>query len=414
VRRTVYRGLETYRYTVVKKVYRSGKHQQVRNDPAEVLTRAMPHLRIVSDELWHAANRASRDRSANAVPTPAGSRHPLTGIPRNSRGPLSGLLICGVCGGKMYMEGRNEGGYRCCNARQGTCWNKATATRDVTHAQIGSAVRDHLLRLEGVLDLMVEEIPRRLLDQEPSRIRLADLQGQEAKLLVARQRLLHAIENGRDVLDALVVRLHDREAELARIRAEMECVQGRSARLRPPPSRQGILEAISRMTNRSPLMDRAMGALLRHLVSPIQAVPYQQFGSNLVVLRARFEVRLIRLLPGQWQALWHGARLGTVCGPVECTPLAVDLFNRPAGPKHFARALELHVVGKSLVKIGEELGIAKRQAHIALQYGHLLKDAGLTDPYGELKGPPEAASRWRTHPKFGKAKGIRDSANSCD
>jgi hypothetical protein len=63
----------------------------------------------------------------------------------------------------------------------------------------------------------------------------------------------------------------------------------------------------------------------------------------------------------------------------------------------------LEAAGETLVEIGHELGISKRQAHLAVAYGRQMRVAGRTDPYIELMEPPVAASRWRTHPQFRKS-----------
>jgi hypothetical protein len=100
IRRSVYRGVEEYRNTIVRKERESGRHLSVRNEPEEVWTREMPHLRIVEDWLWLGANAAIDERCNHESP-PGGAEHPLAGIPRDSRGPLSGLFFCGNCGAKM-------------------------------------------------------------------------------------------------------------------------------------------------------------------------------------------------------------------------------------------------------------------------------------------------------------------------
>lgn len=402
IRRTVYRGVERYRFTVVRKHYGSGKHPQVRNDPGEVKTRDMPHLRIVSDRLWQTANQAITDRKLGAAP-PTGIDHPLAGIPRNSRGPLSGLFLCGICGGKMYREGRVDGGYRCSNAPRGTCWNKATAPQDLTHERIGQAIRDPLLSADGVWDVILEEVPHRLRDEGPLQARKAELQAQETKLGIARQRLVNAIETDADTLEVLVARLREREHDLARVRDEIEQVDAQLAHRADLPSREEIREAVGALARQVPVMYRETGALLRELVSPIRAVPLLQFGNNLVVLRAQFELRQVALLPQQWQALFRGTALEPIPGRVETVSTRVELFKRSAGPAFFERALEMSRANKTLVEIGRELGVTKRQAHIAVQYGRDLCAAGLTDPYLELTESPAAASRWRTHPQFKKS-----------
>jgi hypothetical protein len=281
----------------------------------------MEHLRIVPDWLWHAANEAITGRNLCA-PRPRGRDHRLAGIPRNSRGPLSGLFFCGVCHtGKMHMDGRNGGGYRCGNARKGRCWNKATASRDVVHEHIGRALRERLLSLEGVVDNLLEEIPRRLRDEGPLQEMLVDLQSQEAQLLAARQRLLEAIEQAKGAVEVLVARLLEREEDLDRGRGEMARVKVQLAHRAALPTRVELLDAIAEVADRVPRMDRETGALLRHLLNPIRAVPYQQFGGDLVVLRAHFELRPIGLLPAPWRVLFPGTSSGTISGPMD-TPVA--------------------------------------------------------------------------------------------
>jgi len=52
--------------------------------------------------------------------------------------------------------------------------------------------------------------------------------------------------------------------------------------------------------------------------------------------------------------------------------------------------------------IGKMLGMTKRTACIARDYGKALKAAGQTDPYIELTEPPENASRWRPNGRKGR------------
>ena len=62
IKNPVYRGVEVYRATIARKHYGSGKHRLVPNSPKKILTREMPHLRIVPDWLWYDANQKIKDR----------------------------------------------------------------------------------------------------------------------------------------------------------------------------------------------------------------------------------------------------------------------------------------------------------------------------------------------------------------
>ncbi|QDT44030.1 Recombinase [Gimesia alba] len=133
VRCSLYRGEEIFRKTISRKQHTTGRSKQIRNpDPGNIQTRAMPHLRIIEDWLWYKANEVIDQRGARSS-YPQGIDHPLYGISRDSRSPLSRLFICGICGSKMHMDGRREGGFRCSAASKNRCWNSATALRDFVY-----------------------------------------------------------------------------------------------------------------------------------------------------------------------------------------------------------------------------------------------------------------------------------------
>lgn len=83
--------------------------------------------------------------------------------------------------------------------------------------------------------------------------------------------------------------------------------------------------------------------------------------------------------------------------------MLVNLFTPSAGPEHGLAALKLKEEDQlGLTAIGRRLGITKRQANIAVQYGKSLRTAGLEDPFVELTLAPEVASRWQTHPSHSR------------
>lgn len=50
----------------------------------------------------------------------------------------------------------------------------------------------------------------------------------------------------------------------------------------------------------------------------------------------------------------------------------------------------------SLKRIAAELGIGHMTVKRAFDYARRIDREGVTDPYRELHGPPERASRWRS------------------
>src|SRR5690606_5664389 len=86
------------------------------NPQSEWITREVPSLRIVSDELWNAAK--DRQKATRLTITRTGN----IGVARRPQYLFSGLSKCGVCGAGFIMAGRNR--LACFGAREkGTCDN---------------------------------------------------------------------------------------------------------------------------------------------------------------------------------------------------------------------------------------------------------------------------------------------------
>lgn len=221
------------------------------------------------------------------------------------------------------------------------------------------------------------------------------LQESKVKLEKATKRLGLAIARSSKNSDVLLEMLEIREDRLARVDVRIGFLE-KKARRCAPPTRAEIENRLSEVIAAVERMDHTSRDEIKLLVGTIRAVPCQQFGSNKVVLRARFELRLAALLPARLRGVLAGICDRPVYKQFACIPMLVDLFERSAGPKHGLDALRLkEEEGLGLTAIGRRLGITKRQANIAVQYGETMRTANATDPYTELTEPPAAASRWR-------------------
>jgi DNA invertase Pin-like site-specific DNA recombinase len=394
IRRPDYRGLQVYRQTTTKKMHRTGKSKQVRSASDVMLTRNAEHLRIVSDHLWYRANDKI-DKRTTAKNRARGAGSPLWNVPRDSRGPLSNIFVCGACGAKMYAEGRREGGYRCSQAKKGNCWNRATALRSVVHANLGSAIGAALLASTGEVENLVQYIDERIRDMGDFDKQLRKYDGTIDSLENIVNRLLDQIESGEGESTLLRERLIQREKELVRARGERELFieQRKEVTL---PSRATLLAAISDASSRMFTLGDEVAAMLNGLlIGPIRALPFQQFGSNLVVLRAELTLQLHAILPHALQKLLHGHEVEeSSISLLEPKRLVVDLFTASAVPQHALRALTLRKTMRPC-DVFRELGVTKRIGSQALSLGAKLAEAGLNDPYVPLSSPPQNASRWR-------------------
>lgn len=398
IRATIYRGLETYRVTTTRKILRTGKRRAQQNDHDAVLTRESPHLRIVPDWLSDQANDAIDARCTRSQYA-SGSEHPLFNIARDQRGPLAGVLVCGICGHRMQMAGRAEGGYRCGRAhgRAATCWNRATTLRDLAHKKIGQEIIEQLPTAKQHLLNAVIQVHDLLARDGQRQEKLTELENAERRLLDTIERLMAAVETTDDLPERLVEQMLSREAELAGIRADREHLVEESAAVL---TERQVCESLEAFAAKLQQMDRGTASALQQIVGTIRAVPYQQFGSGKVVLMARFEIQIGRFLPYGVQSYLrtlHGeealtSELGTI-------PIEVELFDRSPGPKHGLRAAELAASGLTRKQVAAALKLPQHKADDAIEYGRKMLEANVAQPFTELKEAPPAASRWRTGQK---------------
>ena len=117
----------------------TGKRRSRVNDESAVIAKDVPHLRIVSDELWSRVKARQKDVSftvAGAAKQPWDRRRP--------RYLLSGLAKCGCCGGGFVMISRTHLG--CATARnKGMCDNRLAIARERLEATVLAGLQHHLM-----------------------------------------------------------------------------------------------------------------------------------------------------------------------------------------------------------------------------------------------------------------------------
>ena len=161
----------------------SKKRTPIVADPASMVIREDPRLRIISDELWQ---RVKERQSAQSI-GPHGTRGSKVGKPATSL--LSGLLLCENCGSRFIAC--DQYCYQCATRTYGgvsACSNKLRVKRDRAEAAIVDYIADQLLSPEAIAIAKVayqeavrEELGTR--EREKDKARKPDtLQAEEAKL----------------------------------------------------------------------------------------------------------------------------------------------------------------------------------------------------------------------------------------
>ena len=181
-------------------------------DPSEWVEVDVPDLRIVDADL---ARRVDAELERRSRPVDAAG----TASRRRGRHLLSGLIICGACGSRFTIVGRDY--YRCArNRERGTCANTASIRRSVVEEAALSALQDRLLTPEFA-KLFADEFNREVRRLVATRQdRDADLRARLSELDAEIGNLTTHFLKG-VVSDALTALLADREAERARVVAQL-------------------------------------------------------------------------------------------------------------------------------------------------------------------------------------------------
>jgi hypothetical protein len=191
---------------------RTGRRAARVNPRAQWEETEVPELRIIDEDVWaavkarqaHVRIEKGRDTDGNAL-NRAHRREFL----------LSGLLVCGCCGGGYTVVAQDR--YGCATRRgKGTCDNSRTISRQHIEARVLAALKDRLLTPDPV-DEFVSAFDAELAElQKNSLGTQARVQHQLADVERKLQGVLRAVENG-----AWNDSLHDRLSELEKRKADL-------------------------------------------------------------------------------------------------------------------------------------------------------------------------------------------------
>ena len=145
----LYLGRQVWNRRQTIKNPETGRRSYVERPRDEWMTREVPGLRIISDELWHAVQ--TRERRGPARGTRSGSG----AVPRTLFG--GGILRCYACGAAVVAINRERYG---CSARKDrgptVCPSGHTVKRDLLDTRLVSELRDELLTDDSLSQLRSE------------------------------------------------------------------------------------------------------------------------------------------------------------------------------------------------------------------------------------------------------------------
>ena len=212
---TLYVGRLSWNRCSYVKDPRTGKRVARVNTAGEQEIVEVPELRIIDDELWQQVKARQkdvrlemRDAAGNAL-NRAHRREFL----------LSGLLMCGCCGGGYTVIGRDR--YGCATRRgKGTCDNARTITRQHIETRVLGALRARMLTPELMAEFIRAFADELQATQRDATQQRASLERQLADTERSLAGILRAIEGGA-WNDSLRARLDELEARKKALAADL-------------------------------------------------------------------------------------------------------------------------------------------------------------------------------------------------
>ncbi len=188
----------------------TGKRVSRPNRESEWQRADVPHLAVISVEMFDQATTIRRSRSKSAP-----------SLRRQPKSLLSGLLRCGVCGGGMSIKGRDRGGTRIiCSAfkNAASCSNNRTLYQHHIEHTVLSGLRSHLVDPRAIRHfLKTYHDERRRLAKNADAVR-PGLERQLAEALRKVQRLTDAMLDSDEPVSSFTAKI----SELERERGEIE------------------------------------------------------------------------------------------------------------------------------------------------------------------------------------------------
>ena len=225
--RELYRGVFVWNRT--KKRDARGRKRPTERRPEDWIRVPVPQLRIVSDALWTAAHERL-DTSRRSYLRGTDGR--LWGKPANgveSKYLLTGMAVCGMCGGALTVRSRSHGRqrklfYHCLtNVVRGRaiCANDMITPLEDAEAAVRETFERHVLREDVVTAALEEAVHQLRPPPDTQASRRAELDRELAKVRTELGRLTEAIIAGGD-LPSLTQAMKDRERRSAQLEREMQ------------------------------------------------------------------------------------------------------------------------------------------------------------------------------------------------
>lgn len=247
-----------------KKDPRTGKARMFQNPPELWRTVDVPDLRILPDDLWHAAKARQGQYNKRGI---AHARRPTR--------LLSGLLQCGVCNGPMSIVGSTS--YGCSNHREkGSCPNARTVSAKLVETRVIDGLKAALLHPDAIREAAANFHREMTELRKAGNGRKRDIEKELAELTRRVERGMEAILDG-SAPAAMRERLKGEEARKVELQRELSSLsEDNVVALRPKEAASlygDMVARLSEVLNGAGKEESEVRQLLRALIHRITLTP---------------------------------------------------------------------------------------------------------------------------------------------
>lgn len=217
LRRERYRGVIVWNQQ--EKTYRKGTKVRIPRDPKDWVRIDVPHLRIVDDDMWFAAQAQMRPYAPREMRHKGGGRPP--------RHLLSGFARCGECGGPLSVTNGKQGQenvkvYACSWSRdrgKAVCANTLRRPVSVVNSSVLDWIARNLLSEELIAAVLVDVRDRLAARAKEAESGMPELEREATSLRGEIDRLILALASTDHRPEALVRAVAERQERLSLLEA---------------------------------------------------------------------------------------------------------------------------------------------------------------------------------------------------
>jgi site-specific DNA recombinase len=388
--------LKGYRRRNVRKTRRNakGKYISIKADPSELRLRHVPHLAFFEQSYYDRIMAKVDARNGKYRRKGTNGRDERANVPKKRTRFPGQQVFCGTCGRNYVFGAHGQKDHLMCDgARDYVCWNGASVDGPLASEKILAAVFAEISSLTGFDSTFLD-----LVNAEADRLDSARYE-KVSTLTREIQQLDRVIENfvrfvsAGDTSQRVRDEIQRNEALHQAKRFELEELQASPSGAITIPSIEQIRQMADECFRSASSDDFEFSRLMQRLIPKIVVFPMRLCDGGRVVLRAKFRLKLARLLPD----IRHSEVLDE---PLEKI-LTVDLFDPPQREQiRTMVALELTKPKQQRLnqrQLAKSLGVTQPAVQCAAALQRKMDVLGITDPYLSVSEPPDDDSKLRRH-----------------